>query len=696
MKGEEGAEEQEELEQLQWRVAELKRAEIERRQAEGRLEHLNRVLRAIRSVNQLITRERNRERLLQGVCERLIETRGYYNAWIALLDEAGRLTAYAEAGLDKDFLPLLERLKRGELTGCARKALQRSGVVVIENPFSTCSDCPLAGQYAGRGAMTVRLEHEGKIYGFISLSIPRNLLGDEEEQSLLKEVAGDLAFALHDIELEEKHRRAEEVLRQSEENYRDLFENARDVIITFDLRGNITAVNNAVTEYGFRKDDLVGKSMLKFVAKRHWPRLLKELARVTRGKPFEGEIEVATPKGEKSAEYRSNPIRRGGKVVGFQTILRDITERKWLEGKLAVIRTLERRLVLSRDEAKIAQAMVEAVREVLGIEDCGLFLVDEEGQRLILAAHSLGCPPGPEKFPLDSERGIVPAVARLGETIYYVPDTSQESRFWPGTRPNRSELCVPLKVKGRVLGVLNAESEELDAFSLEDRQLLEVLANASAVALENVRLFTALEQSNTRLQQLLQRMVDVLTATIETRDPYIVGHQRRVTELACEIARELGLPQGQIEGLRMAGLIHDIGKISVPSEILSKPGRLTDMEFEMIKRHPQVGYNILKEIEFPWPVADIILQHHERLDGSGYPQGLKGDEIILEARILAVADVVEAMSSHRPYRPAHKLDEALEEISKNRGILYDPQVVDACLRLFRERGFTFEQEGEGN
>ncbi|HID87880.1 MAG TPA: HD-GYP domain-containing protein [Anaerolineae bacterium] len=156
------------------------------------------------------------------------------------------------------------------------------------------------------------------------------------------------------------------------------------------------------------------------------------------------------------------------------------------------------------------------------------------------------------------------------------------------------------------------------------------------------------------------------------------------------IAREMGLPEEQFEGIRIAGLIHDIGKINVPAEILSKPGPLSELEFGLIQAHPQVGHDILKTIEFPWPVAQIVLQHHERMDGSGYPQGLSDDNILLEARILGVADVVEAMASHRPYRPPRGLDKALEEISRNRGILYDPEVVDACLKLFTEKGFTFE------
>jgi len=172
------------------------------------------------------------------------------------------------------------------------------------------------------------------------------------------------------------------------------------------------------------------------------------------------------------------------------------------------------------------------------------------------------------------------------------------------------------------------------------------------------------------------------------RDPYTAGHQQRVAELATAIAGELGCGDDQIEQLRMAATIHDIGKMYVPSDILSKPGKITDNEFNLIKSHARGGYDIVKSMDFPCSIAQSILQHHERLDGSGYPNSLKGEEICLEAKILSVSDVVEAMSSHRPYRPALGMDEALGEISQNKGKLYDPDVVDACVRLFKEKGFT--------
>jgi PAS domain S-box-containing protein len=199
---------------------------------------------------------------------------------------------------------------------------------------------------------------------------------------------------------------------------------------------------------------------------------------------------------------------------------------------------------------------------------------------------------------------------------------------------------------------------------------------------------TERKQSFERMKKALRATVQAISLTVEMKDPYTSGHQQRVSDLARAIATEMGLSADRQDFIRTASTIHDIGKIAIPSEILSKPTKLTDLEFSLIKTHPQSGYDILKDIEFPWPVADVVLQHHERMDGSGYPQGLKGDDILLEARILAIADVVEAIASHRPYRPALGIDLALEDISRNKGILYDADAVDACLKLFREKGYT--------
>jgi PAS domain S-box-containing protein len=208
---------------------------------------------------------------------------------------------------------------------------------------------------------------------------------------------------------------------------------------------------------------------------------------------------------------------------------------------------------------------------------------------------------------------------------------------------------------------------------------------------------TERKQAEERLKETLESLrmaisttIQVMVSAVEVRDPYTAGHQVRSADLAHAIATDMGLPQEKINGIRMAGSIHDIGKLSIPAEILSKPTKLTEIEFSLIKEHSRRGYEMLKDVESPWPLAEIVLQHHERMDGSGYPRNLKGEEILIEARIISVADVVEAMASHRPYRPARGIDVALEEIENNKGTLYDADAVDTCLRLFREKDYQLE------
>ena len=221
--------------------------------------------------------------------------------------------------------------------------------------------------------------------------------------------------------------------------------------------------------------------------------------------------------------------------------------------------------------------------------------------------------------------------------------------------------------------------------------------NQRAIGIMGVtRDITDRKQSEDELQKTLGRLrksidttIGVLVSAVESRDPYTAGHQLRVADLARAIATEMGLPQDKIDGIRMAGSIHDIGKLSIPVEILSKPTKLTDIEFTLIKGHSKIGYEMLKDVESPWPLAQIVYQHHERMNGTGYPRNLKGDEILMEARIMTVADVVEAIASHRPYRAALGVEIALEEIEKNKGVFYDATVADACLRLFREKGYQF-------
>lgn len=245
------------------------------------------------------------------------------------------------------------------------------------------------------------------------------------------------------------------------------------------------------------------------------------------------------------------------------------------------------------------------------------------------------------------------------------------------------------KVQGFELGAVDFvtkpyQRDELLARVRTHLELNRLRNNLEELVQERTR---ELVESEKKLRISLIDSIAAIASMVEFRDPYTAGHQRRVADIAVAIARVLKLPEDQIEGIHLAGVVHDVGKIRVPAEILSKPGRLSEIEYNLIKMHSQTGYDILKHIHFTWPIAQVVLQHHERVDGSGYPQGLKGDDILLEAKIIAVADVVESMVSHRPYRPALGIDAALEEITRKSGVCFEPCVVDACHKVFRELGF---------
>lgn len=249
---------------------------------------------------------------------------------------------------------------------------------------------------------------------------------------------------------------------------------------------------------------------------------------------------------------------------------------------------------------------------------------------------------------------------------------------------------LPIKYGDKRLGVLNLLLSGTDQIKEKEDEFFQSVVDVLAGIIEQRHTDEKLNKTVSTLRTALGGTIQAMALTVEIRDPYTAGHQKRVSNLARAIATEMKLTHDQIEGIRIAGIVHDLGKITVPSEILSKPGVITFIEHSLINTHPQKGFEILSSINFPWPVAQIVLQHHERMDGSGYPAGLKKDQILLEARVLMVADVVEAMASHRPYRPSRGVQLAMDEISKHKGTLYDKKVVDACLKLFLNKDFKFD------
>jgi HD-GYP domain-containing protein (c-di-GMP phosphodiesterase class II)/PAS domain-containing protein/putative methionine-R-sulfoxide reductase with GAF domain len=268
----------------------------------------------------------------------------------------------------------------------------------------------------------------------------------------------------------------------------------------------------------------------------------------------------------------------------------------------------------------------------------------------------------------------------------------------PGAAPFQAEaekrgykavIAIPFETDPGSMACLTMYASTSLDWSQAEQHLMQQMAHALGYGIRTLRGTIARAQYLEQIRDSLEHTIDLIAGTVDRRDPYTAGHQRRVAELSVRIARKLAVEEEQIRGLRLAATIHDLGKIGIPAELLSKPAALSRAEFALVKEHVQIGHDIVKNVTFPWPIADMILQHHERMDGSGYPQGLRGDAMLLESRILAVADVVEAMASHRPYRPSRGIDAALEELLKDRGTLYASAVVDACVSVFREDGFQF-------
>ena len=506
-----------------------------------------------------------------------------------------------------------------------------------------------------------------------------------------------------------QRKRVEGVLRNSEEKYRTIFETTGTATVIIEEDTIISLANREFEKLsGYSKEEVEGKkSWTEFVVKDDLERM-KEYHRLRRVNPD------LAPR-----NYECRFIDREGNIKNtLLTIdvipgtkksvasLSDVTDRKKAEEKIKklyslqiVIRKINQAFLKVKNESELFQKICDSLLEIEDFKFAWIGLVQKGTFEVKPVAHA-----GFEKGYLssikvrwdDSEYGRGPTgIAIKTGKPSIVQDIENDPRYalWRKEAKKRgyaSCMALPLIHQGERIGTLNVYSGRKDAFQDDEVEHLKEVASDIAIGIRSLRQEKELEKSLEELEKTTEGIIYTVAKIVKTKDPYTAGHQKRVANLASAIAEEMGLPKEQIRGIYMTGTIHDIGKIYVPTEILTKPGRLAKIEFEMIKTHPEHGYNMLKDVEFPWPVALTILQHHERMDGSGYPQGLKGEDILLEARILGVADVVEAMSSHRPYRPALGIERALEEISHNKGKLYDPQMVDACLRLFREKKFKFE------
>jgi len=460
-----------------------------------------------------------------------------------------------------------------------------------------------------------------------------------------------------------ERKRAEEELRKSEERFKLIFEHAPDAYYLNDLKGNFIAGNKAAEKItGYEKEELIGGSFLKLglLSLDQLPKAATLLAKNAMGKPTgPDEFILKRKSGDKVAvEISTHPIKIENKTVVLG-IAREITERK---NAAEVLKESEEKYRTLTEHINIG-----VYRNTLGPQ--GRFL---EANPAII-----------EMFGYKSKKEFM--AGNVAELYQHAEDRKNfNDKMIRNGFVRNEELLLKKKDGKPFIGSISAVTvkDEQGNIKYYDGAIEDISGRKQT---EN-----ELRQASYKIRQALGSVVNVVTATVEMKDPYTAGHQRRVADLARAIATEMRLSKDQIEGIRIAGTIHDVGKLFIPGEILCKPGKLNEYEFSLIRLHSQVGFDILKDIEFPWPIAQIVHQHHERMDGSGYPQGLKGEQILIDARILGVADVVEAMSSHRPYRPAIGIDKALEEISLKKGILYDPAVVDACLKIYSDHRFNLK------
>ncbi|MBU0688523.1 MAG: PAS domain-containing protein [Gammaproteobacteria bacterium] len=401
------------------------------------------------------------------------------------------------------------------------------------------------------------------------------------------------------------------------------------------------------------------------------------------------------------------PIPLGGKtyLAGY-TI--DITERKQHEITLQranrALRTISagnQALIHATAENTLLQEMCDVAVQVGGYRLAWIGYARDYAEQTIeqtaLAGFEKGWPnPSPLTWNVERHGSCPAGAAIISSETKVVQDifTNPELKSWhENARQYGYASCIalPLMDGGRAFGVMVLFDEKPDVFDDNEVMLLEEMSGDLSFGILTLRIKEAHSEHAQRLQKNMLQTVEAIASIVEMRDPYTSGHQKRVADLAQAIAKKMGRSEEEQQVIHLAGVVHDLGKISIPAEILSKPTRLNDIEYSLIKMHPQAGYDILKGIDFSWPIAQMVLQHHERMDGSGYPQGLAGDEILSGALILSVADVMEAMSSHRPYRAGLGIDLALEELARGRGTLYDAQVVDACTALFKEDGYGLPQ-----
>lgn len=541
---------------------------------------------------------------------------------------------------------------------------------------------------------------------------------------ILKDRLARLAPAIRRAISEERgiraRKAAEKALRESEARYEAIMQTASDAIICMSPDGIIRLWNKKSEElFGYTAAEAIGQGLHQLITPAQYRKKQQEGMRQFRstgaGFAVGNTLELVALRkdgNEFPVELSVSAMNINGEWHATG-IIRDITERRQARARIQKLTLLYATLSktntiivrsTNRDDLfrNICKAAVESGKFLMA----WVGLADETSHRVLPVCHH-----GAEQGYLanilistdDIPSGLGPTGTAIRENrVGYINDLATDELALPWReealkRGYRSYVGLPLRLQGKTIGALSMYSDEPGYFDAEQLSLMAEMSGDISFALEGFeraaqhrKAEAEREAALVKLQTALEGSILMAAIITEKRDPYTAGHQQRVSELATAIAEDMGFAANKIEGVRFGSMIHDIGKIGVPAEILSKPSKLWPVEIELIRTHVQAGYETVKNIDFPWPIAQMILQHHERMDGSGYPAGLKGEDIILEARIIAVADTVEAMSSHRPYRPGLGIEVALAEIAAGSGKYFDRQVVDSCLRLFHEKGYTFK------
>lgn len=494
-----------------------------------------------------------------------------------------------------------------------------------------------------------------------------HLLWIENRLSFIRDENGKPISILGETRDITERKLAEEKLRDEQQLFRALSDQSSDIIILINKEGAVTYENKSSNILGLKTEERIGASAFELVHPDDL-KLVKDSFNIlfsdTNAPVQKAELRLRSIDGTwRTFEAIGSNLVHDHIIESAIVNLRDITERKEAEN---LLKESEERYRLLADHMKDQVWLMDMNMNITYVSPSVERITGYASEEIKKLPWEKLLTPESLKKAVDFTSVEMPRALKAPSNYLLYRTLELEFVLKNGqTLWGECEFSLIRDENGRALSILG-EARNITERKLAEEKLQHTLAS---------------------LKKAVETTIQVLVSALEARDPYTAGHQSRSANLACAIAQEMGLPQDKIEGINMAGIIHDIGKLSIPAEILSKPTKLTNLEFSMIKVHPQSGYEMLKDVESPWPLAQIVHQHHERMNGSGYPQKLKGNEILMEARILAVADVVEAMASHRPYRASLGIDAAIDEIEKNKGILYDGAVVDACLRLFREKNY---------